>query len=95
MPKTVLVVDDNPASLAHFGESTVRAYQLAMTPPTMPVVLAADGVLQESAMPANFDGRIPKLPKLSAPAGDPVAVAELAQLLVAAENPVIVTSRTS
>ena len=43
--------DDNPASLAHFGESTVRAYQLAMTPPTMPVVLAADGVLQESAMP--------------------------------------------
>jgi acetolactate synthase I/II/III large subunit len=87
--------DDNPASLAHFGESTVRAYQLAMTPPTMPVVLAADGVLQEGAIPANFDGRIPKLPKLSAPAGDPAAVAELAQLLVAAENPVIVTSRSA
>src|SRR5579863_8437718 len=25
--------DDNPASLEHFGESMVRAYQLAMTPP--------------------------------------------------------------
>ena len=37
--------DDNPASLQHFGESTVRAYQLAMTPPTMPVVLVADGEL--------------------------------------------------
>jgi acetolactate synthase I/II/III large subunit len=87
--------DDNPASLAHFGESAVRGFQLAMTPPTMPVVLAADGVLQESAIPANFDGRIPKLPKLSAPAGDPAAVAELAQLLVNAENPVIVTSRSA
>ena len=55
--------DDNPASLAHFGESAVRAYQIAMTPPTMPVVLAADGVLQEAASPAEFDWRIPKLPE--------------------------------
>jgi acetolactate synthase I/II/III large subunit len=33
--------DDNPVSLQHFGESTVGAYQLAMTPPTMPIVLVA------------------------------------------------------
>jgi thiamine pyrophosphate-dependent acetolactate synthase large subunit-like protein len=87
--------DDNPASLTHFGESAVRAYQLAMTPPTMPVLLAADGVLQEEAVPKDFDWRIPRLPKIAAPAGDQAAVNELAQLLVAAENPLIVTSRSA
>jgi thiamine pyrophosphate-dependent acetolactate synthase large subunit-like protein len=87
--------DDNPASLTHFGESAVRAYQIAMTAPMMPVLLAADGVLQEGEAPKDFDWRIPKLPKISAPAGDSAAVAELAQLLVSAENPVIVTSRSA
>ena len=87
--------DDNPASLTHFGESAVRAYQIAMTAPMMPVVLAADGVLQEGEAPKEFDWRIPKLPKISQPSGDSAAVAELAQMLVAAENPVIVTSRSA
>jgi acetolactate synthase-1/2/3 large subunit len=87
--------DDSPASLTHFGESAVRAYQIAMTAPMMPVLLAADGVLQEGEAPPDFDWRIPKLPKISAPAGDSAAVAELAQLLVSAENPVIVTSRSA
>jgi thiamine pyrophosphate-dependent acetolactate synthase large subunit-like protein len=87
--------DDSPASLAHFGESAVRAYQLAMTPPTMPVLLAADGVLQESPAPADFDWRIPKLPKIAAPAGDSAALAELARMLVAAENPLFVASRSA
>ena len=87
--------DDSPASLTHFGESAVRAYQVAMTPPTMPVLLAADGVLQEEAAPPDFDWRIPKLPKITAPSGDQAAVAELAQWLVAAENPLIVASRSA
>src|SRR5215831_14774281 len=87
--------DDSPASLTHFGESAVRAYQVAMTPPTMPVLLAADGVLQESAAPNDFDWRIPKLPKVTAPSGDQAAVNELAQLLVAAQNPLIVASRSA
>ena len=56
--------DDNPASLTHFGESAVRAYQIAMTAPMMPVVLAADGVLQEGEAPKDFDWRIPKLPRI-------------------------------
>ncbi len=30
--------DDYPASLQHFAESTVRAYKIAMTPPTLPVL---------------------------------------------------------
>ena len=87
--------DDNPASLTHFGESAVRAYQVSMTPPTMPVLLAADGVLQEAPAPADFDWGIPKLPKITSPSGDQAAVAELAQLLVAAESPLIVASRSA
>jgi len=34
--------DDLPFSLPHFAESAVRAYKIAMTPPTMPVVIVAD-----------------------------------------------------
>ena len=39
--------DDLPVSLPHFAESAVRAYKIAMTPPMMPVLLVADGDLQE------------------------------------------------
>ncbi len=87
--------DDNPASLQHFGESTVRAYQLAMTPPTMPVVLVADGGLQENPIPADANLRIPKYVVPAPPAGDRDTVNEVAKMLVAAENPVIVTSRSA
>jgi acetolactate synthase I/II/III large subunit len=87
--------DDNPASLQHFGESTVRAYQLAMTPPTMPVVLVADGSLQENPIPADANLRIPKYVVPAPPAGDRDTVNEVAKMLVAAENPVIVTSRSA
>ncbi|HTD42957.1 MAG TPA: thiamine pyrophosphate-binding protein, partial [Bryobacteraceae bacterium] len=52
--------DDTPASLQHFAESAVRAYKIATTPPTMPVLLVADGDLQETPMPASERPRIPK-----------------------------------
>jgi acetolactate synthase-1/2/3 large subunit len=87
--------DDNPASLQHFGESTVRAYQLAMTPPTMPVVLVADGELQENPIPADANLRVPKYIVPSPPAGDQNTVNEVAKMLAAAEYPVIVTSRSA
>ncbi len=87
--------DDNPASLAHFGESMVRAYQLAMTPPTMPVVLVADGELQENPIPADANLRVPKYVVPAPPAGDQSTVNDIAKMLVAAENPVIVTSRSA
>src|SRR3974377_932148 len=44
--------DDNPVTLGHFAESAVRAYKIAMTPPYEPVVIVADGVRQEEALPA-------------------------------------------
>jgi acetolactate synthase-1/2/3 large subunit len=85
--------DDNPASLQHFAESSVRAYKIAMTPPTLPVLLVADGPLQENPIPEGPKPTIPKLTPVSLPQGDPGAVIEVARLLVNAENPVIVADR--
>src|SRR6267378_5261668 len=87
--------DDLPISLIHFAESAVRAYKIAMTPPTMPILLVADGDLQERPVPANATLRIPKLTLASPPQGDSGAVAEAARLLVAAESPVIVADRAA
>jgi len=87
--------DDLPISLTHFAESAVRAYKIAMTPPTMPVLLVADSELQEHPIPENPRLRVPKLALAKPPQGDSGAVAEVARMLVAAENPVIVTDRTA
>ena len=85
--------DDLPASLPHFAESAVRAYKIAMTPPTMPVLLVADAELQENPIPDNLAIHIPKLGTISPPEGEPAAVAEAARLLVNAQNPVLLADR--
>jgi acetolactate synthase I/II/III large subunit len=87
--------DDLPMSLPHFAESAVRAYKIAMTPPTLPVVLVADAELQENPIPDHLDLTIPKLNLASPPQGDSGAVKEAARLLVAAENPVIIADRVA
>ena len=87
--------DDLPVTLTHFAESAVRAYKIAMTPPMMPVVLVADGDLQENPIPEGARLRIPKLTLAAPPQGDSGAVAEAARLLVAAENPVLVADRAA
>src|SRR5689334_7142416 len=89
--------DDAPVSLTQFGESAVRAYKIAMTPPMAPVVLVADAVLQEEPI-SEEDRRRLRVPKLSVttpPAGDPSAVAEVAKALVAAETPLIIAGRSA
>ena len=85
--------DDNPASIGHFAESAVRAYKIAMTPPMGPVALAVDDHMQDHMVPADL--RIPKLSIPTPPAGDSAAVAAVAKLLVAADNPVIVAARAA
>jgi thiamine pyrophosphate-dependent acetolactate synthase large subunit-like protein len=87
--------DDLPVSLPHFAESAVRAYKIAMTTPSMPVLLVADADLQESPLAKDAAMHIPKLTLDSLPMGDSGAVAEAARLLVAAENPVIVADRAA
>jgi thiamine pyrophosphate-dependent acetolactate synthase large subunit-like protein len=87
--------DDLPVSLPQFAESAVRAYKIAMTPPMMPVVLIADGELQENPIPADARLRIPSLALATPPQGDSAAVAEAARLLIAAENPVLIVDRAA
>ena len=90
-------VGRHAVSLTHFAESSVRAYKIAMTPPYGPVVIVADAMLQEGAGLARRSAA-PARPAAHAatpPAADAGAVAELAKLLVAAENPLIVTGRVA
>jgi len=87
--------DDLPASLQHFAESAVRAYKIAMTPPMMPVLLVADGALQEDPVSSHAAPRVPRLTRATPPQGDSAAVAEAARWLVAAESPVIVADRAA
>jgi acetolactate synthase I/II/III large subunit len=85
--------DDQPTSLQHFAESAVRAYKVATTPPMAPVMLSLDAELQENPITDAESLRIPKLSKVIPPQGDAAALAELAKMLVAAENPVIICDR--
>jgi acetolactate synthase I/II/III large subunit len=85
--------DDLPISLPHFAESAMRAYKIAMTPPMMPVLLVADGDLQETPVSAEVKLRVPKVVIAAPPQGDSGAVSEAAKLLVAAENPVLIADR--
>jgi len=87
--------DDLPISLPQFAESAVRAYKIAMTPPMMPVVLIADGELQENPIPPDAKLNIPSLALATPPQGDSAAVAEAARFLVAAENPVLIVDRAA
>jgi len=87
--------DDQPVSLQHFAESAVRAYKIATTPPMAPVMLSLDAELQENPI-GNAEGlRVPKLSKVVPPQGDSAALAELAKMLVAADDPVIICDRVA
>ena len=85
--------DDTPWSLAHFAESAVRAYKIALTPPMAPVVITLDGGLQEHPVATSDRLPIPRLTLPVPPQGETGAVEEAARMLVAAESPVLVVDR--
>jgi thiamine pyrophosphate-dependent acetolactate synthase large subunit-like protein len=85
--------DDQAANLQDFAEGTVRAYDLATTVPMGPVFVVIDADQQEEEIEPGRKLSIPKLRKRSQPVGDPNAIAEMAKILVAAENPVVIASR--
>jgi acetolactate synthase I/II/III large subunit len=85
--------DDTPMSPAHFGESFVRAYKIAMTPPHEPVLISLDTDMQEEALPKPPP--VPRYSRTAPPQGDTNAVREMAKLLVEAEHPVIVADRAA
>ena len=87
--------DDAPISWKHFAESAVRAYAVAMTPPTMPVAVVIDKKLQEDDIPAGTKLHVPHYTANTPPQGDTAAVNELARLLVNAEFPVLAVERAA
>ncbi len=93
--RDILKWDDNPGSLTHWGESMVRAYRFAMTPPHEPVLMVLDEDLQEHGIPAGEKLRVPKFSMPTPPAGEMGAVREVAKLLVNAERPIIVADRAA
>src|SRR6476646_3460622 len=82
--------DDQPASVDGCGGSFARGYRVAMAEPQGPVYVCFDAQLQEDplehevALPAVDAARVP-----TRMAGDPAALQQVAELLVAAERPVI------
>ena len=87
--------DDQPWSLQHFAESMVEAYRIATAVPMGPVLITADGDLQEDELKPEEEKKL-KIPKLSLarpPAGDSGSLKEVATLLVNAEAPVIIADR--
>jgi thiamine pyrophosphate-dependent acetolactate synthase large subunit-like protein len=84
--------DDSPQSLGAFGETAVRAYKFAMTPPMGPVLVVASHETQTNPI-TQSNLKVPRLVMTAPPAGDASAVAEAAQMLVAAERPMIIEQR--
>src|ERR1700682_2106965 len=84
--------DDSPQSLGAFGETAVRAYKFAMTPPMGPVLVVASHETQIDPIRQN-NLKVPRLVMTSAPSGDDSVVAEAARMLVAAERPLIIEQR--
>jgi thiamine pyrophosphate-dependent acetolactate synthase large subunit-like protein len=87
--------DDQPASLQHFAESMARAYKVATTPPTEPVLIVADADLQETQVENEAELKIPKLSTSAPPQGDVGALREAARMLGASQNPVIIADRAA
>src|SRR5690242_6762600 len=88
--------DDTPVSLAHFAQSFVRAYKIAMTPPYGPVAISLDAGLQQEPIKGNGEKlSIPRYVPTFPPQGDSGAVKEAARLLADAQNPVIVVDRVA
>lgn len=85
--------DDTPATLSDFADSAVRAFKFAMTPPHGPVLLAVDDGLQEAAVAQGKVPTISRLPMIVPPQGEQGACEQVASLLLAAENPVILADR--
>jgi thiamine pyrophosphate-dependent acetolactate synthase large subunit-like protein len=88
--------DDQPYSLGHFADSTIRAYKIAMTPPMGPVLIVAHNEVQAHPQPdPRNPPRIPRLTMTVPPQGEMGAVNEAAKMLVNAERPMIIAERAA
>lgn len=94
MVREYVKYDDNPVSLQHYAESYMRAYEISMTPPYEPVLIVADSDLQEEDM-GDVKLSPPKRAPVEPSAGSPSAIARVADMLVAAEDPLIIADRAA
>ena len=95
MVREFVKYDDTPHSLQHFAESYMRAFEVAMTPPYEPVLLVADGELQEEGVTDLSALTIPKRAPVQPSSGSAAAIGRIAELLVNAEAPLIVADRAA
>ncbi|MGH3740078.1 MAG: thiamine pyrophosphate-binding protein [Micromonosporaceae bacterium] len=83
--------DDQPSSVRSVPETVARGYRIAMSEPRGPVYICLDAGLQEDALTEeipSLDAARHQTPSRLGP--DPVALEQLAELLVAARRPIIV-----
>ncbi|MFC6522869.1 thiamine pyrophosphate-binding protein [Undibacterium arcticum] len=95
MVRDMVKWDDAPGSLQNYAESFMRARALATTPPMAPVLIVADGELQENPIENRRALKIPKLVQVAPPEGDSETVARIARILVDATHPVIAVDRAA
>jgi thiamine pyrophosphate-dependent acetolactate synthase large subunit-like protein len=88
--------DDQPSSIPATLEAVVRADRMARSYPSAPTYVCVDSALQEGALDATPE--IPPLERYAVPRPlppDPDTAARVAQLLTAAERPLILAGRVS
>ena len=87
--------DDQPSTVADFPASFARAYRIATTEPCGPVYLCYDAGLQEEKLARPIDvADVAAGARPSPVQADPSAIARAAEIVAAAERPVIVTEFT-
>src|SRR5438067_487762 len=81
--------DDAPASHGHFAESAVRAYKIAMTPPTLPVLLSEllQAAVVDTIQRMNFPSRHPL--NQAEGRGPDLSVVSEADVILALEHPLL------
>ncbi|MFC1957437.1 thiamine pyrophosphate-binding protein [Chloroflexota bacterium] len=87
--------DDQPGSIAGVPDSFIRAYQIATTDPQGPVYICLDVGLQEEKLTNEVP--LPTMERYSNPTPpqvDKATIDRVANLLVGATNPVVITDYT-
>ena len=87
--------DDAPGSLQNYADSFMRARAIATTPPMEPVLIVTDTELQESPIEDRKKLKIPKLVQVAPPEGNHAALEQIAKIMAAAKNPLIVVDRAA
>jgi acetolactate synthase-1/2/3 large subunit len=85
--------DDQPASIAAFADSMLRAYQVANTEPKGPTYVCFDAGLQEDALDGPIE--VPDAaayPPLAPPQANPEALRRTVDLLLGASKPALVVN---